>query len=124
MRGQGTILVLEPDLGVRALVTDYFTEKGHRVLGAGDIDEALGAMQDERPDLVLLDADLLGGYAAEALRRVHREQPNISIIRVSGTLDRALGSKAVQVIDLDRLGRAVAFAMGRRSAVNELSSPR
>ena len=123
MRGQGKILVLEPDFGVRALLTDYFTEQGYRVLGAGDVGHAFATLQDERPDLVLLDADLLGGYAAEALRSLHRAQPNISIIRVTGSLDQALGSKAVQVIDLARLSRAVAFAMTRKSSISEPSTP-
>jgi DNA-binding response OmpR family regulator len=122
MDSKGKILVLEPDGAVRILLSDYFMQKGYSVMQATDPDQALAMLEHEPPDVVLFDADLLPANPVEVLQRLHRMQPSLSVIRVTGRLDRALGGGSVQIIDLDRLNRAVTFAMARKRTVAAVSA--
>lgn len=50
-----TILVVDDKANVRALLKDYMSEQGFRVVTANDGQEALYVARYEKPDLVLLD---------------------------------------------------------------------
>jgi DNA-binding response OmpR family regulator len=55
-----TGLVVDDDLTVRDVVRRYLEHAGHRVLMAGDGEEALRLIGDSHPDLVVLDIMLPG----------------------------------------------------------------
>jgi DNA-binding NarL/FixJ family response regulator len=61
----GSILVVDDDPGVRALIASVFETAGHGVREASTHEEALAAARAERPSLVVLDVCLpgLGGYS-------------------------------------------------------------
>ncbi|MEI6777578.1 MAG: response regulator, partial [Chloroflexales bacterium] len=50
-----TILAVDDHANVRALLKDYLSENGFRVITASDGAEALIVAGRERPDLILLD---------------------------------------------------------------------
>jgi DNA-binding response OmpR family regulator len=50
-----TILVVDDKVNVRAMLKDYLTEQGYRVLTAENGQDALYVARYEKPDLVLLD---------------------------------------------------------------------
>ncbi|HJR25956.1 MAG TPA: response regulator [Acidimicrobiales bacterium] len=73
--GQGrTVVVVEDNVRSRRLVRDLLELHGFGIIEAESAEEALEAMQDARPDLVLMDIQLPGMDGVAALR-VLREDP-------------------------------------------------
>jgi two-component system, NarL family, response regulator DevR len=107
-RGLRSILELEPDVSV--------------VAEAGDRSEALRALDQAQPDIVLLDLKLSSDHDAEGLNlcsEILERRPNSNVVILSTFLDEGLlnqalrrGAKAyvlkeVDVVELVRIIRAV-----------------
>jgi DNA-binding NarL/FixJ family response regulator len=89
----GSILVVDDDPGVRALIASVLDAAGHRVKEASTGDEALVAASEESPALVLLDVCLpgLGGYSLlRDLRNL--VGPELPVIFISGERTHPLDS--------------------------------
>jgi DNA-binding response OmpR family regulator len=88
-----TILIVDDHANVRALVRDYLTAQGYRVVAAGDGREALMVARAERPDLILLDVMMPNMDGFEFMRIFRRDQTTPVILltaRVAET-DKVVG---------------------------------
>jgi DNA-binding response OmpR family regulator len=83
-----TILVVDDEERLRALVRTYLTQEGFRVLAAGDGREALRLARQEKPDLVILDVMMpeMDGY--EFLRAFRRDQ-NAPVIMLTAKVEES-----------------------------------
>lgn len=121
-----TILVVDDELGIRALLSEILTDEGHTVELAEDAAQARGIRESLRPDLVLLDiwmpdvdgVTLLKEWAAAG-------QLSMPVIMMSGhgTIDTAVeatkfGASAFleKPITLQKLLRAVEQALVKPGA--------
>ncbi len=121
-----TILVVDDELGIRALLSEILTDEGHSVEVAENAAQARACRERVRPDLVLLDIwmpdvdgiTLLKEWGATA-------QLNMPVIMMSGhgTIDTAVEATKVgaiafleKPITLQKLLRAVEQALARPSA--------
>ncbi|NJC72035.1 response regulator transcription factor [Planosporangium thailandense] len=88
-----TVLVVDDDLTVRDVVRRYLERAGHRVLVAGDGEEALRLIDSGRPDLVVLDIMLPGVDGVEVCRRTRRwsSVPIVMLTALGEESDRVLG---------------------------------
>lgn len=89
------VLVVDDDPGVRALLTRYLEMEGYDVVVASNGHEALDALANEAPDLILLDVMLQPDDGLDVLAKV-RERSDIGVILVTGLgteADRVLGLK-------------------------------
>ena len=96
---QGTVLIVDDDAELRALVAGVVGGLGCRVLEAADGPAALRAAAATRPDLVLLDLSMPGmdgvALAAELRRRFDRTGLPMVMLSAHGGPDdeaRALGA--------------------------------
>jgi two-component system phosphate regulon response regulator PhoB len=80
----GTILVVDDEAPFRQMVSALLEGDGHRVVQAPDGDAALAAIDEEAPDLIVLDLELPTISGLELLSRL-RPQVRVPIIVVSGT---------------------------------------
>jgi DNA-binding NtrC family response regulator len=118
-----TILVVDDELGIRALLSEILTDEGHNVELAEDAAQARACRERMRPDLVLLDIwmpdvdgiTLLKEWSATSLL-------NMPVIMMSGhgTIDTAVeatkhGATAFleKPITLQKLLRAVEQALAK-----------
>ena len=88
-----TILLVEDEEELAAVVARELTGAGYRVLCAGDGVEALRLAQEERPDLVLLDWMLPRMDGLEVLRRL-REGSAVPVVMLTARgeeIDRVVG---------------------------------
>ena len=88
-----TVLVVDDDPQVRALLNDYLSEHGYTVFEADSGAAVRAFVSERRPDVVLLDVGLPGEDGL-SLARYLREQFDLGIIMVSGagdTVDRVVG---------------------------------
>lgn len=70
MSRQPLVIVADDDALLRSLVEFKLKARGYRVATAGDGDEALRIIEQEPPDLVVLDAMMPGADGFEVLRRI------------------------------------------------------
>jgi PAS domain S-box-containing protein len=90
--GEETVLVVEDDEGVRAVVTDMLEDLGYRVLEAGDGERALTMLEDG-PEIDLLFTDVVmpgpvsGTDLAEQARALH---PDLEVLFTSGYTENAI----------------------------------
>jgi DNA-binding response OmpR family regulator len=87
-----TILVVEDEHDLNALVRAHLEDEGHRVIRAFDGPTGLLAAQREHPDLVILDLLLPGLDGLELCRRLRRESilPILMLSRGTDEVDRVL----------------------------------
>jgi DNA-binding response OmpR family regulator len=68
-----TILVVEDEEDIRELLKYNLEKEGYQVFGAATGEEALRAVRDRRPDLILLDLMLPGLDGLEVCRQIRSE---------------------------------------------------
>ena len=89
-----TILVVEDDPELSALVAGRLRESGYAVEAAADGPSALASVERQVPDLVLLDVMLPGIDGLEVCRRLRAAHPLLYIIMLTARadeLDRVVG---------------------------------
>lgn len=88
-----TILVVDDEEPVRALLRDCFELEGYRVGEASDAQAAMSALDAAPVHLVTLDLNLGGDSGLELARRI-RARCNVPIVMITGkgdTIDRVVG---------------------------------
>ena len=79
-----SVLVIDDDPDVRAFIVTSLEEQGYRVREASDGRKGLKAIAEDKPDLVIVDFIMPGLSGAEVANRILTEQPEQSILFVSG----------------------------------------
>src|SRR5215204_5184335 len=87
------ILVVDDEPAIVRLVRAKLVADGYNILTANNGTEALTVLDDERPDLVILDLMMPGMDGFETLRRIRTESqvPVIMLTARSGDADRLKG---------------------------------
>jgi DNA-binding response OmpR family regulator len=88
-----TILVVDDKASVRAMLKDYLSEQGYRVVTAEDGQEALYMARYEKPDLVLLDVMMprMDGFAFLPAFRRESNAPVIVLTAKVEERDKVMG---------------------------------
>src|SRR5438270_11954148 len=81
------VLVVDDKIDTVLLLRELLTSRGYRVLSAGDAEEALSIIHDERPDLILLDV-IMPGKSGYDLCRELKTDPNTRLIPIIMITDR------------------------------------
>ena len=79
-----SVLVVDDDAGMRALVVEALREDGFATCEAVDAVGALDAVRNNGIDAVILDVNLQGTSGYEVCRRVKDDRPDVSVIFLSG----------------------------------------
>lgn len=120
------ILVVDDDKDFLQLIGGRLKEVGYRVAFAGDVPSALGVVQKEKPDLILLDIALPGGdgfMLMDRLRAIDRVA-HIPIIVITALSQASTKAKALNAgayaffmkpVDNRELVSAIRKALGEAS---------
>lgn len=88
------ILVVDDEPNIVQLVSMYLARENYQVLSAGDGQEALDVIRNQKPDLVVLDVMLPLVDGLDVCRRLRGEGNNVPIIMVTARdddIDKILG---------------------------------
>ncbi len=88
----GTILVVDDDQDMRALLHDELQERGYRVMAASNGRDALKKLGEEDYAVVLTDLRMQGMQGLELLNEVKRDYPgtNVIIMTAFGSVESAI----------------------------------
>jgi PAS domain S-box-containing protein len=105
-RGQGTVLVVEDEEGVREVVRRMLERLGFQVITAEDGIAALERLQAHQGAIaaVLLDLSMPRMTGQEALHEIRRLRPDVPVVLMSGYTEQEVASKL-----LDSVGGATGF---------------
>ena len=81
------ILVVDDDAGVRDVLTRFLRRRGYRVGSAANGEEALSAVRDNDPDLMLLDIHLPKLSGLDVLQELQSGNLQTRTIALSGIPD-------------------------------------
>ncbi len=90
-----TVLIVDDDADVRALVDDYLRELRYRTYSAPDADSALRLLDEIKPDLLIADFAMPGSNGAELARVFRQRFPDAPVLFFSGYADTAALESAV-----------------------------
>ena len=89
--GAGTILVVEDEVFIRMVISDYLRKCGYRVIEAANADEAITLLQHPEIaiDVLFSDIEMPGSMDGFALSQwVRKNHPSLDVI-LTGTVPRA-----------------------------------
>lgn len=116
------ILIIEDDDNQRLLYREELEELGYRVIEAANAEEGLRLVEEEKPDLVILDIWMPDMNGLETLTRIYDMNPNLPVIintAYSAYQDRFTSWLAeayvVKSADLSELINAVQRSLESRS---------
>ena len=80
------ILIVDDEADIREMVAGILQDDGHRTRLARDSDEALKAIEERRPQLVILDIWLQGSRldGLEVLNIIKKAHPDLPVVIISG----------------------------------------
>ena len=88
----GTILVIDDDADIGAVLKDRLESLGYRVLAAANGGEGLDLLESQSLQLVLLDVEMPGMNGLEVLKEMRKRGHDVTVIMITayGTIERAV----------------------------------
>jgi CheY-like chemotaxis protein len=74
-----TVLIADDDIPTRMLVVMLLRHAGHEAIEASDGNAALLAVEEHRPDLLIIDLSMPGLSGSEVVRRIRRDSKELEI---------------------------------------------
>lgn len=117
-----SILVVDDDPAVVAVISRYFKQQGWQVASTGEVYDGLAQYEREHPDLVLLDLHTPGFTGLAALKLWLSHDPHAAIMVLTGQGDMSTAVEAMRMgaecfltkpVELDHLGAAAAAAVDK-----------
>ncbi len=96
-----TILIVDDEESICQSLSGILSDEGYKVLTAGSGEDAVKIIEDELPDLVLLDIWLPGMDGIETLKAIKAESPQIPVVMMSGhgTIETAVKATKLGAFD-------------------------
>lgn len=96
-----TILVVDDEVSICQSLKAILSDEGYQVLVAGSGEEAIKVVEEEMPQLVLLDIWLPGIDGLETLKAIKAAHPNVLVIMMSGhgTIETAVRATKLGAFD-------------------------
>jgi DNA-binding response OmpR family regulator len=126
-RSLGRILVVDDEPEVVTILTKYFTAAGYTVDTASHGGDALIAVSQYQPDVVVLDIMMEGLDGVQVLGRIRAVNPAIRVIMITGSSDASLKPTAMSMgafayvskpVSLEHLNAAVVSALKKPKLTN------
>ena len=98
------LLAVDDEVGVRESLKMVFS-KEYRLLEAASVDAAILQVQEERPQVVLLDILMPKTDGIEILRQIKTIHPSCEVIMLTGVNSQQLAAKAMDFGAFDFIGK-------------------
>ena len=123
-RWLGRILVVDDDPDLVTMLTESFSDVGYTVDVAAHGGDALIAVSQYRPDVVLLDILMEGLDGVQVLERIRALDPAIRVIMITGSTDATLEPTAMAMGAFAYLTKPMALGQLHQAVEAALGAPR
>jgi two-component system, NtrC family, response regulator PilR len=89
-----SLLVVDDERSLREVLDVYFTDQGHQVSTAADVDQALRTFRETKPEVIITDLRLGKGSGIEVLRQVKAERHPAEVIVMTAYASAEAGLEA------------------------------
>ncbi|MDD9148276.1 MULTISPECIES: response regulator [unclassified Sporolactobacillus] len=89
------LLIVDDQYGIRLLLNEIFQKEGYRTLLASSGPQALKAVHEHDPVLVLLDMKIPGMNGLETLKRIKQEKPEVKVVIMTAYGDQDIIRNAI-----------------------------
>ena len=113
------LLAVDDERGVRESVKMVFY-KDYRLLEAESVDVAIRQVQEEKPQVVLLDVLMPKTDGIEILRQIKRIHPGCEVIMLTGVNSQQLAAKAMDFGAFDFIAKPFDIVELRQKVKNAL----
>ncbi|MFC3711925.1 response regulator [Sphingoaurantiacus capsulatus] len=93
--GSGDILVIDDDADVRTFLASTLESLGYRVRTADHGEEGLQLLDEDAPDLLMVDYAMPGLNGAEVAKQVREAHPSLPIVFITGHADTEALTEAI-----------------------------
>jgi PAS domain S-box-containing protein len=120
-RGDGKLLLVEDEAGIRLMTYKYLESLGYTVLEAENGSEALQIFRDQpgEIDLIVTDIIMPGMRGDDLVKEIRSERPDVAAIFISGYADIGNLSKEITILEkpfsFPELGRCVEEVLAARN---------
>ena len=104
------ILIVDDEEETLNILSRFFSAKKHSVRKASSGEEALGIIERDPIDAVLLDINMPGMDGLTALRRILAIKPDLPVVMVSGEGDEELAKSTLKEGAVDYVVKPPDFA--------------
>jgi CheY-like chemotaxis protein len=101
------VLVVEDEEVLGEVFRDFLTELGHQPLVVRSAEAALGQLQTERPDAIILDIHLPGMSGLDFMQLRPIRESGLPIVAVSGIVTESQARECLRLGALDFVGKPV-----------------
>jgi len=101
------ILVVDDEPQIRDLLKRFLSLRGYKVRVAADGQQALTMVEQEAPQLIVLDVYMPGINGVEVLRQLRRRKFTGGVILLTGSQDDKLLQEALDLGSVDVMGKPV-----------------
>jgi len=101
------ILVVDDEPQIRDLLKRFLSLRGYKVRVASDGQQALTMVEQQAPQLIVLDVYMPGINGVEVLRRLRRRKFTGGVILLTGSQDDKLLQEALDLGSVDVMGKPV-----------------
>lgn len=91
---QRTLLIVDDEPKIRAMLADCLEQEGVTIDTAGSGEEALAKIAQAPPDMVLLDVKMKGMSGLDVLKQLRISHPRLAVLIVTGFDDERLEEEA------------------------------
>ncbi len=109
MTDTARILVVDDETDVCQLLAEFLETKGYSVITASRGADALMAVKEQRPHLVLLDINMPGMNGLETLQHIRALDGDVGIIMLTAIEDEAVAKEAMRKNAYDYITKPLDF---------------
>jgi DNA-binding NtrC family response regulator len=91
------VLIVEDEVNLRELLLDVVPDMGFPASAVRSAEEALRSMQQDRPDILILDLQLPGMGGMDLFERVRQDWPEVQVIVLTGFGDLATAQRSIHL---------------------------
>jgi two-component system, cell cycle sensor histidine kinase and response regulator CckA len=101
VRGEGKLLLVEDEAGIRLMTCKYLESLGYKVLEAENASEALQIFRGQPGDIDLIVTDIImpGMRGDDLVKEIRRERPDVAAIFISGYADVGNLSNEITILE-------------------------
>ncbi|MBM4132806.1 MAG: response regulator [Nitrospira sp.] len=105
--GQATILIVDDEAMIRDMLAKFLTLRGYRIRTAQNGAEALAMVEQEPPQMVVLDMYMPGMNGVEVLRQLLAKHYAGGVVALTASQDEHLLQETLELGSVDVLGKPV-----------------